>query len=190
MTKWYFDTIEEAKAAMPGCDAIYTPSLGFGGCKDLIDKFRPTKKGVDLDGDSIGPSGSFWIKVKETAKTTALDLIPFIEAHARGEKVSCSTGGKWINCGGVFVEGSEYRIEPKTILVNGFEVPEPMREAPEEGVPYFIASVSGEVFSYIVTWERSHSNWLERGICHLTKEAAITHAKAMLGIDPKSDEEC
>ncbi len=69
----------------------------------------------------------------------------------------------------------------KTLSINGFQVPEPMREKPEIGTRYW----------YIVTGNDSMTGWddwaedpldnilLKRGICHTTKEAAIAHAKAL-----------
>lgn len=33
------------------------------------------------------------------------------------------------------------------------------------------------------------TRWLPRGILHSTKEAAVAHAKAMLGIDPYATED-
>ncbi len=190
MTKWYFDTIEEAKAAMTGCDAIYTPGEHVAAGNALKGKFTPTVRGLSLSGFFLDLNEGGWIKVEDLEEVSALDLIPFIKAHASGEKVSSNTGGQWRPCGGVFVEGSEYRIEPKTILVNGFEVPEPMREAPKEKTPYFTICVSHPDFFREELWfnNDSHVRLLKRGICHATKQAAIAHAKAMLGIDPKGEE--
>ena len=39
----------------------------------------------------------------------------------------CPSHPQWIS-------GYKYRRKPRTITINGFEVPEPLREAPEEGV--------------------------------------------------------
>ncbi len=209
MTKWYFDTIEEAKAAMPGYDAILTTGPNWDGLASIAGKFCPVVANGDLlmfiNGmtagiPSMGTCG--WVKAEDSEdpeEVSALDLIPFIEAHASGEKVSCSTGGQWRPCGGVFVEGSEYRIEPRTILVNGFEVPEPMRVAPKSAAGVYTVTLfshggdaAKDMLASKTYWCDSGNQrwWLERGICHLTKEAAIAHAKAMLGIkQTKSDAE-
>lgn len=79
----------------------------------------------------------------------------------------------------------EYRRKPKTIMVNGFEVPEPLKEMPERGNVWLVIphSESFTDFHYAEDsrWKRVA---LDRGLLHSTKEAAVAHAKAMLGIDP------
>lgn len=82
----------------------------------------------------------------------------------------------------------EFRLIPKTIKVNGFDVPAPMSEAPEFGARYFIVSPDEIEFFNLIDWEDDEYDyrWLSRGLCHTTKEAAIAHAKAMLGIAPNA----
>ena len=84
-----------------------------------------------------------------------------------------------------------YKIKPKTIKVNGFEVPEPVKEELILGQYYFIPSPTNfevndlfEDFSW--DSDRHDKSFLDRGIIHLTKENAIAHAKAMLGINPNA----
>ena len=80
----------------------------------------------------------------------------------------------------------EYKMDLPTIKVNGFDVPEPMLEAPAGGDIYFLPHpISSGMYTYTV-WDGSATDIerLSRNICHTTKEAAIIHAKAMLGIDP------
>ena len=87
----------------------------------------------------------------------------------------------------------EIRRKQKTITVNGFEVPEPLRVMPEIGTTYFAPSVSGGTL-YVSDKVLNHVKEyygaviFNRGLMHLTKEAAIAHAKAMLGIDPNAPE--
>ena len=74
------------------------------------------------------------------------------------------------------------RIKPKVININGIEVPEPMREEPKDGTPFWIIDI---VYSENVRrseWEASfmQKKWLKAGLCHLTKEAAELHANALL----------
>ena len=80
----------------------------------------------------------------------------------------------------------EYRRKPKTISINGFEVPEPLREAPKIGQSYFIAEISNESVVSI-TWgnDEIDNRWFSRGLIHLTKEAAELHAKALLSFTQK-----
>lgn len=76
----------------------------------------------------------------------------------------------------------------KTIKVNGFDVPAPMGEAPDGGSEYFVIDILSDSLVSSIEWEcdDKDSQWLSRGIIHSTESAAITHAKAMLGIDPNA----
>lgn len=75
---------------------------------------------------------------------------------------------------------------PKTIKVNGFDVPAPMSEVPELGSEYFVIDMLDEGLFCSIEWEGDDKDnqWLSNGIIHSTKSAAIAHAKAMLGINP------
>lgn len=82
-----------------------------------------------------------------------------------------------------------YRVKPPTILINGIEVPAPLREIPEKmnGVvlyhPAFLAgrfelesmlvgqTIAGSIFS---------NNLLRLGILHKTFDATLAHAKALI----------
>lgn len=126
----------------------------------------------------------------KTAQQHAQEILPLVTAQANGEVIQMYVGDEWSDCmePTAFVDGCKYRVKPKTILVNGFEVPEPMREAPNDGVKYFFPNLSYNDYFWRHEWEndRVDVRVLERGLCHSTKEAAIAHAKAMLGIDPNS----
>ena len=76
----------------------------------------------------------------------------------------------------------------KTIKVNGFDVPAPMSEAPEDEAKIFFPSISHDDFYDETYWQGAACDklWLVRGVLHSTKSAAIAHAKAMLGIDPNA----
>ena len=76
----------------------------------------------------------------------------------------------------------EYRRKPRTININGYEVPEPVRERLPTDEVYFYAKASKSngidergwnncVFDY---------NLLRSGMIHKTEEAAELHAKALL----------
>lgn len=77
-----------------------------------------------------------------------------------------------------------YRRKPRTMLINGYEVPEPLRVAPEEGTQVYVASIyakEGEEVGY--KWGNNKpvlAVYLARGLLHLTAEASRLHAKAML----------
>lgn len=95
--------------------------------------------------------------------------------------------GKWmpLNTHPSWVLDVEYRRKPKTIKVNGFEVPEPLKEMPERG-DVWLAIPHSESFAqhYCADCMRWKQIALDRGLLHSTKEAAVAHSKAMLGIDP------
>jgi hypothetical protein len=82
-----------------------------------------------------------------------------------------------------------FRLKQKMIMVNGFEIPAPMGEEPKNGQLYFVATTSLEEFYVPNSWDGFASEllWFKRGLCHSTKDGAIMHAKAMLGINPFED---
>ena len=79
-------------------------------------------------------------------------------------------------------EHYEYRRKPKTITINGIEVPEPIREAPKVGEQFFFVDLSLPTLTTYHPWEDDAYDraWLKKGLIHSTKEAALAHAKALL----------
>lgn len=77
----------------------------------------------------------------------------------------------------------EYRRKPRTININGHEVPEPMREALAQGATYFVARTD-KLGALVAATEWGGDDydktWLARGLCHSTREAAEWHARALL----------
>lgn len=78
-----------------------------------------------------------------------------------------------------------YRRKPKTININGFEVPEPLRKAPVDGTKVYLVDLAILLESKIIGYVYQQSVvanrfFLEAGVLHLTKEAAELHAKALL----------
>ena len=79
-----------------------------------------------------------------------------------------------------------YRSKPRTININGHEVQEPLREELKCGDMYHVPSIYGSgAYPYI--WQGSDSDFtrLHRGLCHDTKDAAITHAMALISFTAK-----
>lgn len=76
----------------------------------------------------------------------------------------------------------KYRRKPKPININGYEVPEPVREPLECDQEYWTVEFIGADLSDAYTWEGDDidKRYLKRGVIHLTKEAAVLHAKALL----------
>lgn len=102
------------------------------------------------------------------------------ETFSSGWRACCSSP--------VWASALLYRRKPQTVTINGFEVPAPLKVAPDGG-RYYIEYVDEDCFY-------SHSIWsghtydrkcLKRGIAHATKEGAIASCKARLGIDPNGD---
>lgn len=77
---------------------------------------------------------------------------------------------------------NEFRLAPRTIRVNGVEVPAPERVAPERGTAYFVPSVLWDDFYDSLVWVGGDldKRLLERGLIYLNQGHAIARAKAML----------
>ena len=75
-----------------------------------------------------------------------------------------------------------YRRKPRTILINGIEVPEPIKEEPKVGEKVFFLNLSSFTLFNVYSWAGDiyDKDWLNKGLLHFTEEAAIAHAKAML----------
>ena len=81
----------------------------------------------------------------------------------------------------------QIRRKPKHIIVNGFKVPKPLDVMPKMRHCYAASDSGRGDFCMWLEWTGDKVDCLlfERGLAHATKEAAIAHAKAMLGIDPE-----
>lgn len=77
--------------------------------------------------------------------------------------------------------GTYRRKVEKPIKINGFDVPQPIRTAPDLGTKYYLTCLGDDVSPYI--WEdepNTDVRWLAEGRIHLTKEAADLHRRALL----------
>ena len=75
------------------------------------------------------------------------------------------------------------RVKPPTVLINGIEVPEPCREPLKKNERYWmpdLARLTGLACEDSWSGIPCDFDYLNRGLVHLTKEAAETHAKALL----------
>lgn len=79
-------------------------------------------------------------------------------------------------------DGWFFRVMPRTIQINGIEVPEPLRLALPPGTVHWMAviSIAGQKALKVDSGEKWFQCWLERGLLHATEEAAIKHAEALL----------
>ena len=84
----------------------------------------------------------------------------------------------------VWRKDCEYRHKPRTVNINGFEVPEPVRSPLENGTIYYISYISApdDALAWECRWrsDKYDFNYLKKGIVHLVEEAAIKHAEALL----------
>jgi hypothetical protein len=79
------------------------------------------------------------------------------------------------------VERIELIPLPEEIMFNGVMIPAPLRVAPEIGTVYYVARPDMIGHHHASHWENDARDrlWLERGLAHLTAEAAARHGKAM-----------
>ena len=99
----------------------------------------------------------------------------------------------WATCVGnpSWTRAYSYRRKPeppKTITVNGFEVPAPLQTVEPDMEVWLSVPTRGD-FVLGFRGVQLGDSWLARGIVHATREAAAAHAKAMLGIDPGARDE-
>lgn len=95
----------------------------------------------------------------------------------------CYLNDRWVNFPDtrICTSGDILRAKPApapTIIVNGIEVPEPVREALRLDQTYWVANI----LSANLVWDNSWSDntYDSRVLIHLTEAAAVEHAKAML----------
>ena len=103
------------------------------------------------------------------------------------------TGDKWTALvdHAEWLINTDYRRKPRTISINGYEVPDPVREPLGENDVYYYVTFG----SLYTANGASESRWcdaagvsrlrLDKGIIHLTREAAEIHAKALLSFTEK-----
>lgn len=82
----------------------------------------------------------------------------------------------------------EIRRKPQYIMVNGFKVPKPLDVLPYDGTVYAAAPSSTSFYATSDAKDEWSHIMVGRRVLHSTQEAAIAHAKAMLGIDPEWEE--
>jgi len=86
----------------------------------------------------------------------------------------------------VFAKYEKY-TPPRTININGFEVPEPLKSLKEDE-PFFYVSFGGRiVFSEFTERSDKHSYLLGMGFCHYTKEAAEMHSQALNDLEKRNE---
>ena len=91
-----------------------------------------------------------------------------------------------------FYGNMEYRLKPeppKTIRIGEYDVPEPVREPLEDDKEYWGVDPMAEELAWKYKWKNALfcNLRLRRGLIHLTKEAAVIHAKALLSLTKAAD---
>ena len=91
-----------------------------------------------------------------------------------------------------FYDNMEYRLKPeppKTIRIGEYDVPEPVREPLEDDKEYWGVDPMAEELAWKYKWHNALfcNLRLRRGLIHLTKEAAVIHAKALLSLTKAAD---
>jgi len=94
--------------------------------------------------------------------------------------------GKWRPMNGtlLFSTNCQYRRRPRTIRIGEYDVPEPLREAPEVGAKYWFPAILSITPVGVYTWDGGRTDLLifNRGMVHLTEEAARIHAEALISL--------
>ena len=85
----------------------------------------------------------------------------------------------------VWRDDIKYRRKPKTILINGHEVPEPHRTPLKDGEVYWALTLFSRATSLRWKDDDFDNSYLENGFIHLTKEAAEKHLNALKSFTAK-----
>jgi hypothetical protein len=85
---------------------------------------------------------------------------------------------------------SDWEIKPRTININGYEVPEPIRVSPEVGKVYYVVCLPDiSVENYTFYNGHPETKWFSQGLLHKTREAAELHLEALLSFTALTNEE-
>jgi len=84
----------------------------------------------------------------------------------------------------------DWKIKPRTININGYEVPEPIRVKPRLGDKFYTVYLSaGTVECFTFDDSMTCNRWFNQGLAHKTREAAELHLKALLSFTALTNEE-
>ena len=126
-------------------------------------------------------------------------VMPFVIASSNGEVVqaSCDNGHTWFDMDECEMSDQalqfdfgdyDYRIKPRTIKIGDFDVPEPMREAPNGGVEVFSPMPASQEMYWSWPWRGSKADFLalNRGVVHCNMDSAVAHSIAIISLtEPK-----
>lgn len=93
---------------------------------------------------------------------------------------------KWNQMSDVFFQTHrEYRLKTRFIDINGHQVQEPVREAPNDRVSLWVADTAHGSMLLAWTGHEVNMRMLNSGLLHTTKEAAEAHIAALLSFTQK-----
>ena len=73
----------------------------------------------------------------------------------------------------------DMRVKPDTVVINGYEVLAPLREAPTCGTEYYHVTRSKIYVKYVWRNSAMDYNFLDMGVVFLSKEDATAYVKAV-----------
>ena len=85
-------------------------------------------------------------------------------------------------------EEKYYRRKPRTIRIGEIDIPEPVREQLQNGEEYFVPAIECFCkYTHNFSWDNDSTDkrLLKKGMVHLTNEAALAHAKALIALTAK-----
>jgi len=83
----------------------------------------------------------------------------------------------------------DWKVKPRTININGYEVPEPLSNlviAERYYLPYL---PDGNIYEFTFDNSINRNRWVTLGLVHKTREAAELHLKALLSFTALTNEE-
>ena len=102
----------------------------------------------------------------------------------RWEKKVNGLDNQFVGCGGnpSWNDYAEYRRKPRTININGQEVPAPYRGEMKDGQIYYMPRIGYDIIYDAKSWGTYlyDAEAMHMGLVHLNKEAAIAHALALM----------
>ena len=102
----------------------------------------------------------------------------------------CDEHEKWTILTGnpAWDDDTEYRRKPRTIRIGEIDIHEPVREPLQNGENYFVPVIDcGDYHASRFSWDNDSTDkrLLKKGMVHLTNEAALAHAKALIALTAK-----
>ena len=114
------------------------------------------------------------------------ELLPIITAFANGGKLEFRGSEGWVEMTEATFRttAKDYRIAPRTIRIGAFDAPEPYRGEMERGWTYYSPELLRTQFYEDYTWDADEhdARYMQRGLVHLTPEAAALHGKALASL--------